>query len=111
MVKRILLLGASKNIGLHVLEEIAPQKDLYELFVLARTPGDKVVAFPGKENVTFIQGDATDLKTVSDAVNNIMGGNVDFVVMTVGGDIVFNKFLVPKLSNPTIWYKSHPMCD
>jgi len=111
MVKRILLLGGSKHIGFHILEDIASQKDLYKLFVLARTPGDKVAAFPGKENVTFIQGDATDFKTVSNAVNDTMGGKIDFVIMTVGGDIVFNKFLVPKLANPTIWYSPLAVCD
>ena len=84
MAKRILLLGASKHIGLHVLEELAPQPENYQLFVIARTPADKIEVFPGKENVHFIQGDAKDEQTVSNAIYGIMQGQVDYVVMTVG---------------------------
>ena len=82
--KRILLIGASKHIGFHCLEFLAPHPDKYTLFVLARTPSDKVVQFKGKENVTFIQGDATDQTQVEKALYETMNGNVDFIVSTVG---------------------------
>jgi len=84
MAKRVLLIGASKHIGFHILEEIASQKDKYELFVLARTPKDRIAEFNGKDNVTFIQGDAKDLNTVTNAINVTMQGKVDYIVITVG---------------------------
>ena len=83
-MKRILLLGASKHIGYHILEELAPKKDEYALFVIARTPSDKIKPFNGKENVTFISGDAKDPQIVGNAVNSTMNGDVDFVIITVG---------------------------
>jgi short-subunit dehydrogenase len=82
--KRILCLGASKNIGYHVLEFLAPQPEKYTLFVLARSSPETITPFKGKENVTFIQGDGTDLKTVENAIHSTMQGNVDFVIVTVG---------------------------
>ena len=82
--KRILLLGASKHIGYHVLDFLAPQPEKYTLFVLARSAPDTIAPFKGKENVTFIQGDAKNQTTVSDAVNSTMQGNVDFVISTIG---------------------------
>jgi NAD(P)-dependent dehydrogenase (short-subunit alcohol dehydrogenase family) len=82
--KRILLIGASKNIGFHVLETLAPQPDKYALFVLARSPEAKIAPFEGKDNVTFIQGDAKDEEVVADAVNNTMKGDVDFILISVG---------------------------
>jgi NAD(P)-dependent dehydrogenase (short-subunit alcohol dehydrogenase family) len=84
MTKRILLIGASKHIGYHVLEELAPQPEKYTLFVLARSAAATIVPFNGKENVTFIQGDAKDETIVSNAINSTMNGDVDFVVVTVG---------------------------
>jgi NAD(P)-dependent dehydrogenase (short-subunit alcohol dehydrogenase family) len=82
--KRILLIGASRHIGYHVLEYLAPQPEKYALFVLARSPADKIAEFEGKKNVTFIQGDAKDKTVVNDAINNTMNGNVDFIVISVG---------------------------
>jgi NAD(P)-dependent dehydrogenase (short-subunit alcohol dehydrogenase family) len=82
--KRILLIGASKHIGFHVVEYLAPQPDKYALFVLARSAASSIANFKGKENVTFIQGDAKDEKTISDAINSTMNGNVDFVIASVG---------------------------
>jgi nucleoside-diphosphate-sugar epimerase len=84
MAKRILLIGASKHIGFHVLEELAPQPEKYTLFVLARSSAATIAPFEGKENVTFIQGDAKDENIVSNAINSAMNGNVDVVVVTVG---------------------------
>jgi len=84
MVKRVLLIGASKHIGFHILEDIASQKDTYELFVLARTPKNRIAEFKGKENVTFIQGDAKDQSNVNNVINVTMQGNVDYIVITVG---------------------------
>ena len=84
MAKRILLLGASKHIGFHVLEELAPQPENYQLFVIARTPAARIADFPGKQNVRFIQGDAKDEQTVSNVIYDIMQGRVDYVVVTVG---------------------------
>jgi NAD(P)-dependent dehydrogenase (short-subunit alcohol dehydrogenase family) len=84
VAQRILLVGGSKHIGFHILEFLAPQTEKYALFVLARTPADKIAPFSGKENVTFIQGDATDEATVNDVVTSTMKGDVDFVIMTVG---------------------------
>lgn len=78
------MIGASKHIGFHILEDIASQKDTYELFVLARTPKERIVEFKGKENVTFIQGDAKDQNKVNSVLNNTMQGNVDYIVVTVG---------------------------
>lgn len=89
MAKRILLLGASKHIGFHVLEELAPQPEKYQLFVIARTPAVNVANFPGKENVRFIQGDAKDQATVSKAIYETMQGNVDYVVVSVGSSPAF----------------------
>src|SRR5271155_5276175 len=82
--KRILCLGASKHIGYHVLEFLAPQTEKYTLFVLARSAPETIKPFKGKENITFIQGDATDLNTVENAIHSTMKGNVDFVIVTVG---------------------------
>ena len=82
--KRILLIGASKHIGFHVVEYLATEPDKYTLFVLARSPASSIANFKGKENVTFIQGDAKDEKTVSDVINSTMNGNVDFVIASVG---------------------------
>jgi short-subunit dehydrogenase len=82
--KRVLLLGASKHIGYHVLELLAPQPDKYSLFVLARSAAATIAPFQGKENVTFIQGDATDENTVSKVITSDMNGQVDFVIVTVG---------------------------
>jgi NAD(P)-dependent dehydrogenase (short-subunit alcohol dehydrogenase family) len=82
--KRILLIGASKNIGYHILEYLAPQPDKYALFVLARTPAAKIVPFEGQENVTFVQGDGRDETTVGNVIHSTMQGNVDFVIITVG---------------------------
>jgi len=82
--KRILCLGASKHIGYHVLEFLAPQPEKYSLFVLARSAPETIKPFKGKENVTFIRGDATDLKTVNNVIHETMQGNVDFVIVTVG---------------------------
>ena len=92
-MKRILLLGASKHIGYHIVEELAPQKSEYALFVIARTPADKITQFKGKENVTFIQGDAKDTQTVSNVVNSTMGGDVDFVIITVGISLLFQQLI------------------
>lgn len=82
--KRILCIGASKHIGYHVLEYLAPEPEKYQLFVLARTPAEKIVPFKGKENVTFIQGDAKNEETVKRVITSEMQGRVDFVVITVG---------------------------
>ena len=82
--KRILLLGASKHIGYHVLELLAPHPEKYALFALARSAPDSIAPFKGKDNVTFIQGDAKNQTTVSNVVNSTMRGNVDFVISTVG---------------------------
>ena len=114
--KRILLLGGSKHIGYHILEFLAPQPEKYALFVLARSAPDTIKAFKGKENVTFIQGDAKDSNTLNKAINSTMQGNVDFVISTVGnsltswerelisgGSIVYNKFFMPRISDPTLW--------
>ena len=84
MGKRVLLIGASKHIGFHILEDIANLKDEYELFVLARTPRERIPEFKGKENVTFIQGDAKDQNKVDNVINVTMQGNVDYIVITVG---------------------------
>ena len=84
MSKRILLIGASKHIGFHILEDIACQKDRYELFVLARTAKERIADFKGKENVTFIQGDAKDQNNVDNVINFTMQGKVDYIVITVG---------------------------
>jgi nucleoside-diphosphate-sugar epimerase len=114
--KRILLLGASKHIGFHVVEYLAPQPEKYSLFVLARSSASTIAEFEGKENVTFIQGDAKDENVVSNAIHSTMNGQVDFVIVTVGidshfsyvliigGALVFNKFLMPRISDPTLWY-------
>jgi hypothetical protein len=102
MAKRILLLGASKHIGLHVLEDLAPHPLQYQCFVIARTPADRIATFPGKENVRFIAGDAKDEKTVSKVIFETMQGRVDYVVMTVGGTIVFNSYFMPRFSDPTL---------
>jgi NAD(P)-dependent dehydrogenase (short-subunit alcohol dehydrogenase family) len=118
MAKRILLLGASKHIGFHVLEELAPQPEKYQLFVIARTPAARIAEFPGKTNVTFVQGDAKDETTVSNVIYDTMQGRVDYVVVTVGilppksfqrdshkgGTIVFNKYFMPRFSDLTLWY-------
>ena len=101
--KRILLLGASKHIGFHLLEYLAPQPEKYTCFVIARTAAEKIAQFKGKENVTFIQGDAKDVKTVSEAINSTMNEQIDFAVVTVGGTIVFNKYMMPKFSDLTLW--------
>jgi len=82
--KRILCIGASKNIGYHILEDLAPQPERYQLFVLARTPAEKIAPFNGKENVRFIQGDGKDEDTVRRVITVDMQGRVDFVVITVG---------------------------
>ena len=82
--KRILCIGASKHIGYHILEYLAPEPVKYQLFVLARTPAEKIVPFKGKENVTFIQGDAKNEETVKRVITSEMQGRVDFVVITVG---------------------------
>jgi len=115
--KRILLLGASKHIGFHVVEYLAPNPEKYSLFVLARSAASTIAEFKGKENVTFIQGDAKDEKVVSNAIHSTMNGQVDFVIVTVGmdprfthvlivgGAVVFNKFLMPSVSDPTLWYR------
>ena len=87
------MLGASKHIGYHILEYIASETDKYTLFVLARTPAAKIESFQGKENVTFIQGDARDESTVSKIFNETMQGNVDFVIVTVG-ILVFHVHIV-----------------
>jgi short-subunit dehydrogenase len=84
MAKRILLIGASKHIGFHILEDIASQKDQYELFVLARTAKERIADFKGKENVTFIQGDAKDQNNVNNVINSTMQGRVDYIVVTIG---------------------------
>jgi hypothetical protein len=84
MAKRILLIGASKHIGFHVLEELALQPDKYTLFVLARSAAAAIAPFKGKESVTFIQGDAKDENVVGNAINSTMNGDVDFVVVSVG---------------------------
>jgi NAD(P)-dependent dehydrogenase (short-subunit alcohol dehydrogenase family) len=86
-IKRILCIGASKHIGYHILEELAPKPDQYKLFVLARTPSDKISAFNGKENVTFISGDAKNEETVRRVVETEMQGQVDYVLITVGKNI------------------------
>lgn len=112
--KRILLLGASKHIGLHVVEYLAPEPEKYTLFVLARSAASSIAEFKGKENVTFIQGDAKDEKVVGDVITTTMNGEVDFVIVTVGmilfrrklmkgGSIVFNKFYMPRFSDSTLW--------
>jgi NAD(P)-dependent dehydrogenase (short-subunit alcohol dehydrogenase family) len=101
--KRILLIGASKNIGFHCLEFLAPHPDKYTCFVLARTPADKVALFDGKTNVTFIQGDATDQNVVEHALYDVMRGNVDFIVCTVGSDIGYTKLGMPRMANPELW--------
>ena len=115
MAKRILLIGASRHIGFHILEELAPQPEKYTLFVLARSAAATIAPFNGKENVAFIQGDAKDEKIVSNAINSTMNGDVDFVVVTVGipaflvswlilgGTIVYNKFFMPRFSDLTLW--------
>lgn len=82
--KRILLLGASKHIGYHVLELLAPQPDIYTLFVFARSAPATIAPFNGKENVTFIQGDAKDENALGKAITSDMNGQVDFVIFTVG---------------------------
>ena len=82
--KRILCIGASKHIGYHILEDLAPQPDKYQLFVLARTPADKIAPFLGKENVNFIQGDGKDEDTVRRVLTSDMESRADFVVITVG---------------------------
>jgi nucleoside-diphosphate-sugar epimerase len=82
--KRVLLIGASKHIGYHVLEMLATQPDEYTLFVLARTPAASIAPFKGKENVTFVKGDAKDLTTVKDILQNTMNGNIDYIICTVG---------------------------
>ena len=114
MAKRVLLIGASKHIGFHVLEELASQPEKYTLFVLARSAAATIAPFNGKENVTFIQGDAKDETIVSNAINSTMNGDVDFIVVTVGispfsrrlilgGTIVYNKFFMPRFSDVTLW--------
>jgi short-subunit dehydrogenase len=116
--KRILLLGASKNIGYHVLELLAPEPEKYTLFVFARSAAVNIAPFGGKENVTFIQGDAKDETALGNAITSDMNGQVDFVIFTVGrvphlfrseADFVlgsafsFNKFMMPKMADPTLW--------
>jgi short-subunit dehydrogenase len=86
--KRILCIGASAHIGYHILEDLAPQPDKYELFVLARTPADKITPFKGKENVKFIQGDAKDEPTVRKVLTSDMQGRVDYIVITVGNALL-----------------------
>jgi len=83
-IKRILCIGASKNIGYYILEELAPQRDQCQLFVLARTPASNIQPFVGKENVTFISGDAKNEETVNKVINSDMQGQVDYIVITVG---------------------------
>jgi len=100
-VKRVLLIGASKHIGYHVLETLARQPEKYSCYVLARTPAAKITPFKGKENVTFIQGDAKDQKTVTNAIH-AMNGNIDFVIVTIGAALVFKKFIIPANSDPTL---------
>ena len=82
--KNILLLGGSKHIGHHVLEILAPRPDEYKLFCIARSSPDTIESFTGKENVNFVQGDAKSVDTVDNVVRNVMGGKVDFVIITVG---------------------------
>ena len=87
--KRILLIGASKHIGFHVLKELAPWSEKYTLFVLARSAAATIAPFKGKENVTFIQGDAKDEETVRKTIISTMKGQVDYVVVTVGTCLSF----------------------
>jgi short-subunit dehydrogenase len=82
--KRVLLIGASKHIGYHVLEMLATQPDEYALFVLARTPAASIASFKGKENVTFVKCDAKDLTTVKDILQNTMNWDIDYIICTVG---------------------------
>lgn len=100
--KRILLLGASKHIGFHCLEFLAPHPDKYTLFVLARTPANQVASFNGKENVVFIKGDATDQATVENAIYTIMNGRIDVIVCTVGSSVKY-KYGIPTIANPDLW--------
>jgi hypothetical protein len=88
--KRILLLGASKHIGYHVLEQLAPESDKYTLFVLARSASSTITPFKGKENITFIQGDAKDQTTMEKVISSTMNGQVDFIVSTVGTSIPYH---------------------
>jgi nucleoside-diphosphate-sugar epimerase len=81
-MKTILLIGASKHIGFHILEDIAPNKDNYSLHVLARTQSSSIPNFKGKENITFIQGDAKDPTTIQNTIASIP--KLDYIIITVG---------------------------
>jgi fibrillarin-like rRNA methylase len=82
MAQRILLIGASKNIGYHILQDLAPQPTKYTLHVLARSNPSTIPPFKGKENITFIQGDAKDPTTIQNTITSI--GTPDYIIITVG---------------------------
>jgi short-subunit dehydrogenase len=83
-IKQILCIGASKNIGYHILERLAPKSEQYKLFVLARTPASSITPFVGKDNVTFVSGDAKKEENIRKVINSDMQRKVDYVVISVG---------------------------